>query len=296
MMNTTNPMSTVVPDPPGGQAEAESSSQVTSPQIEASPDTTPASNAKVLTIPSNAMARIKREEREKGKKGATIELEAQAKRLGFSSVEEMMKAAAQFKRSSKSGSPARPQATASAQRQESKPAVVAPAPLEARPLDRSLRRSERDREKALEEVRRLNRARANEEKRRKDAERRLSAMEAEMTLRTAAVRAGVQDIDYALELLKRKVGGKTAEDLKTFNEDDFFAKELRSSHPYLYGITEQPANTSAGGAVREAPKPAVRPAVQAAPSNGAVDAKSLTPAEYQKLLSQYGIKNPTLGM
>lgn len=224
-----------------------------------------------------------------------VELEAQAKKAGFGSAEEMMKAASQFKRSGKQGSPQR--TSTSTSKVEVKPAAQTP-PSDARPVDRAVRRADREREKALEEVRRLNRARASEEKRRKDAERRLSALEAEMSLRTAAVRAGVTDLDYALELLRRKISGKTADELKTFSEDDFFAKELRTSHPYLYGVTEQPANTSAGGnAPRETPKPATKlqePATSG--STNGTDARSLTPDQYQAMLKRYGIKNPSLGM
>jgi hypothetical protein len=250
----------------------------------------------VLTIPTQAMARIKREERDKGKKLAMVELEATAKKAGFASAEEMMKAASQFRRQApKGGTPQRTQPAAT--RTEAKPAVT-PPPAEARPVDRAARRAEREHEKTLEEVRRLNRARASEEKKRKAAERQLEAMQAEMTLRTSAVRAGVQDIDYALELLRRKIQGKTADDLKTFNEDEFFAKELRTSHPYLYGVTDIPANTSAGGPTRETPKPGAQPKPPApgAPANGVADARSLTPQQYADMLAKHGIKNPTLGM
>ena len=277
--------------PNAGATEA-SSSIIAPPATEAAPT----SSAKVLTIPSNAMAKIKREERERGKKAVIAELEAQAKKAGYSTWEDMMKAAT-TKKATPNANVQRPAAPPAQQAQPQQTGTVN--------VDRAARRAEKERERALEEVRRLNRARAAEEKRRKDAERRLQAMEAEMSLRTAAVRAGVQDVDYALELLRRKINGKTADDLKTFSEDEFFAKELRSSHPYLYGVTDVPANTSASVATKDAPKPPApvgKPTQMPAPTgngtNGgsAVDARKLSPQEYTELLTRYGIRNPSLGV
>lgn len=267
--------------------------QVVSPAPTSAPP-----SAKVLTIPSNAMAKIKREEREKGRKAAMLELDAQAKRGGFGSWDEMMKAAAMAKKNGGSNRNTTQQVKAAP--------VAQPAPTpvpaqEARFVDRAARRAEKERERALEEVRRLNRARATEEKRRKDAEKRVEAMEAEMALRTAAIRAGVQDVDYALELLRRKINGKNVEELRGFSEDDFFVKELRSSHPYLYGVTDIPANTTAPV---EATKARVTTTVQAkptsmpAPTNGnsMMDARKLSPQEYTDLLQRHGIKNPMAGL
>lgn len=254
-----------------------------------------ASTAKILTIPSNAMAKIKREERERGKKAVLAELDAQAKKAGFTTWEDMMKAATTKPTVQKTSVRPATQPVEKAQ-------AATPAPTGN---DRAFRRAEKERERALEEVRRLNRARATEEKRRKDAERRVQAMEAEMTLRTAAVRAGVQDVDYALELLRRKINGKSADELKTFSEDEFFAKELRSSHPYLYGVTEIPANTSSQVAPKDAPKPPAptgKPTQMPAPAptgNGGgsmVDARKLSSQEYSELLQRYGIRNPSLGV
>lgn len=272
----------------------EASSSISAPQA---PEAASTPSAKVLTIPSNAMAKIKREERERGKKAVIAELDAQAKKAGYSTWEDMMKAATTMKKATPKVNVQRPAAPQAQQAQ--------PQQTGAPNIERNARRAEKERERALEEVRRLNRARATEEKRRKDAERRLQAMEAEMTLRTAAVRAGVQDVDYALELLRRKINGKTADDLKTFSEDEFFVKELRSSHPYLYGVTDVPANTAASVAAKDAPKPpapAGKPTQMPAPSsngtNGgsAVDARKLSPQEYTDLLQRYGIRNPTLGV
>ena len=269
--------------------EAVENEQQTSPEEAGS---TSSASAKVLTIPSNAMAKIKREERERGRKAAITELETQAKKAGFSTWEEMMQAARSMKDTAARTAP---------QRQE---ASSTPNESASPEYQRAARRAEKERERALEEVKRLNKARANEEKRRKEAEQRVQAMEAEMTLRTAAVRAGVQDVDYALELLRRKINGKSADELKSFSEDDFFAKDLRSSHPYLYGVTDVPANT-APNASKDAPKPPApvgKPTSMPAPNPGnggngsSIDARKLSPQEYTELLQRYGIKNPSLGI
>jgi hypothetical protein len=262
---------------------------------QSAPESTPEPRQpKVLTIPSNAMAQIKREEREKGKKAALAELEARLKKHGFSSVEEMERAAVSKNRPNRSNARPAAQPARSAPREpEAAPAAAAPAGSP----DRAMRRIEREREHALEEARRHNTARSIEEKKRKKAEKELAAIQAEMELRTAAVRAGVTDVDYALELLRRSVRGKTAEELKSFDESAFFGKTLRASHPYLYGVVDQPANTVAPEATkRPQPGQQAAPAKQELQQGGPVDARRLTANEYSDLLKRTGIKDPRAGL
>jgi hypothetical protein len=246
--------------------------------------------AKVITIPSNAMAQIKRDEREKGRKAVQLELEDRARKAGFSNLEEMEMAA---KRARNQQQP----------RQQA-PVQITPQTANAStsvPSERNLRRAEKERDRALEEVRKANRSRAAEEKRRKDAEKRVASMEAEMSLRTAAVRAGVRDVDYALELLRRKIQGKSPEELRAFNEEEFFAKELRGSAPYLYGVTDSPVNTQTAATAAPPPAKGV-PSTMPAPQPGAqqnghgdpVDARRLSGEEYSKLLSKLGVRRAGL--
>lgn len=247
--------------------------------------------SKVITLPSSAMAQIKREEREKGRKAVVDEMTARAKRAGFASIEEMEKFVVAAKRQNKSQPAAQP----------TKGSAAPTAPTQAasgQTDDRSLRRLQKQHERVLEETRRINRARALEEKKRKAAERRASALEAEMELRTAAIRAGVRDVDYALEMLRRETAGKSAEDLKTFDEGEYFQKKLRQSHPYLYGIDEQPAHTSSAqsGAVRPAPNAPVGVPTSMPASNGAMDARKLTPDQWNETLRKLGIRHPASGL
>jgi len=239
----------------------------------ADPSGEPPPQGAVLTIPQSAMARIKRDERERGRKAARAEMEAKAKELGFESVEDMMTAAAKKKPVKK------------IQRREAPPADP-PSTEPTRGAD-------------LEELRRVNRARAREEAKRKAAEQRAEALEVEMELRTAAARCGISDIDYAVELLRRDVRKKSPDELKSYDETAFF-KGLAKTHPYLFNAQQAPAHSDptppgtkpdGDGAP---PKPAAGD--DPAPAPKLVDARKMSREEYDKLLKDLKIKNPALGV
>lgn len=268
--------------PPGQQPEGEGQPAPSPPAAGAAPVREP----KVLTIPSNAMTRIKAEERERGKKQAMKELDAQARAAGFKSFEEMQQAAISAKRG-KAGS----RAPATEPDEEEPETPAPPANGKGAPAHpRIMKGYEKKIAQLTEEKRRLNRAVSHEEKRRKQLERELEAREAESALRIEAIRAGVKDVDYAVELLRRSMVGKTAEQLRTFDEAKFFSDELRKSHPYLYEVEQRPAQTGPSGDQPPAPKPA--PVAKETADNGSIDAKKLSREEYDKLLQSRGLLNP----
>lgn len=255
-----------VPDqPPSPPAEPPTPPPPAPPEPPAPSDPEPAKTGAVITIPRSAMAALKREERERGRKAALEEMAANAKKLGYASVEDMMAAAKIAKKM-------RPRARTT----EVKPVEQPPAPAGSH-----------------EELRRLNRARAREEKLRKAAEARSQALEVEMELRTVAVRAGVKDVDYAIELLRRETRKMSPEQLQAFNEVTYFEKDLKKSHPYLYGTTDTPAHT-APGADPDAPPPA--PKAPTPPPGPQLDARKMSREEYQKALRDLKIKDPSLGV
>lgn len=261
---------TSMPAPEPKPPEPTPAPVVTAPEP-APPEPAPTAprEGEVLTIPRRAMAKLKKEERERGRKALADELQARAVAAGFESWEDMVAAGEAAK---KQGKPVTKQ---NKQKPGKQPQAQAREDL------------------TLEELRRLNKANALEAKRRKAAEQKVQAMEAEMALRASAIRNGVQDVDYALELLRRKIRGKSAAELAEFNEDQFFGADLKKSHPYLYTTTDAPAHT-APTSTEPAPKPA--PTTPPTPASGAIDARKLTPEEYNALLKKHGIKNPTLGL
>lgn len=279
--------------PPTTQAADPANAPTPPPPTAPSPPA--ATEPKTIVVPTKAMANIKREERDKGRKAAQQELEDRARKAGFASAQEMEEFAMKARRSAQ---------TAPAPRAANPQQPTTPAPAGAVP-DRQLRRLERERERALEEVKKANRLRAAEEKRRKDAERQVVSLQAEMELRTAAVKAGVVDIDYAITLLHRHAKDKTPEERRAFDENKYFAEELRKSHPHLYGVVERPVHT-APQTQQQAPKgspttmphagpPPQNPANGNTPDPGApTDARRLSREEYDKLKARLGISRSVI--
>lgn len=279
-MHVDDPNQVPAPDPQN-TPPPETPPAITPPPAPLAPPPAQAGGeGKTVVIPTKAMAKIKSEERDKGRKAAQVQLEERARKAGFASAQEMEEFAMKARRQQ-----SQPQAPRAA-------APAATTSTQAAPIDRNLRRAERDRDRALEEVKKANRLRATEEKKRKEMERQLSSMQAEMELRTAAIKAGVQDVDYAISLLKRKVSGKTKEQIGVFDETAFFEKELRASHPYLYSVVDRPVSTAAAPAPT-APKgtatsmPAQQPT---ASPQGPVDARKMTPEQYNSLLKNLGVR------
>jgi hypothetical protein len=257
---------------------------------------------KVLTIPTSVMARIKQEERERGSKQALEKLNAEARALGFKNYEDLKAAAARAK--ARNASPVRTERPARDARTkrpgrdaEQEEVVETSSERDAarKQHPRYLAKLERQNQKLLEDRKKLNRAQAYEKKQRLALQRALDAKEAEMALRIAAVRSGVQDVDFAMHLLQQEVRGKSAEQLKNFDESKFFSN-LRESRPYLFAVEERPASTGAPTKTAEGPAPKTAPktpnAQEKGNGNGAIDAMKLTPQEFQKLLAERGYTSP----
>lgn len=245
--------------------------------------------SKVVAMPTGALAEIKQKARARGRALALVELNERARKAGFASLEDMEKAALRTKQ--------RPTGARTTTREEE--TVPAKPDAESAKHPRYLKKLEKERDQLLARSREQNRARAAEERRRKDAEKRIAALEAEKALERAALRAGVTDVDYALELLRRKLNGKTAAELSSFDENTFFSGELRESHPYLYGVEERPASTGAPEGTKGTPAPKAPQTAAPRESNGdssALDARKLSNEEYTKLLQKRGLVDPRQGL
>lgn len=269
--STVTPPTTPVPDaaPPAAAS--------TAPDPEALVKT----SGKVITMPTSAMAKIKQQERERGRRLALKENDETAKRMGYKDFADMK----QNGKRQRNDQPA--------------PARTAPAPTntpapaqsrQGRTNDQRIQQMQEERKKAL-------RGRAQTEKRLRQLEHEKLAQEAEWELKLAAVKCGVRDVDYAVALIKRATVNMTTEQLDQFDENDYFAKTLRQSHPYLYGEHVVPAHTSTEQQSDDAAPPPPKAATATKPGEkpGVVDANKLTKEEFDALLRKQGLSGALSG-
>jgi len=234
------------------------------------------------------MAEIKRREREKGAKAA---LQEAAKAAGFETYEKMVEASKQ--RTDRREDQGRPRGD----REGGEAAAL---------------RSENNKlKKMLSELEGKNAALASEkakwEKQARRARSDLKDAGTEMEIRTEALRAGVTDPDYAVQLVRKHIKGKSDAELQSFDASKFF-DGLKESKPHLFAIVEMPANTGPGGKQEQAqagepgspaPKPKAPPAPkpgkqeQAQAQEQLPDARKMTRQEYQEHLKKHGLHDPS---
>jgi len=237
-----------------------------------------ARSGKTQTMPTEVIGRMKREARERGKREAMNLLEEQAKAAGFSSLAEAFKTMAD----------ARKAPAAVVETQTATPASKIADQRMQRELDR--------REKTIQETQRKLRL---EEKRRKEVQRFADQREVEQSIREQAILAGVQDVDFAVELARREARQivnsvppeKVEEALRAFDERKFFA-DLKGKRPYLFGEKIVPASTGAETDASTAAPPAPTPGkvTDAAAKSDQVDARKLTRDEFQARLQALGLQ------
>jgi len=249
------------------------------PQVPAGGNGTPpppaTREARVVTMQRGTLAKQMRGEREKGKQEALSGVEARAKALGFGSVDEM------FARQEREQRRASQQARQPQQQRRAEP-TRGTSPAETRRFQREIER----RDRVIDDERR---ARIFAERKRKAEQQERYALEAEVELERIAHSVGIRDVDVALALYTKAVKNKTSEELEKMNEEEWF-KDLRSSRPYLFGETVEPANTGSG---RGNPAPPSPPqVVRQATRNGKFDARNATKEELDAHYKRLGLKKP----
>ena len=277
------------PTPPTGPA-SQSDEQVEGERTSA--------DGEQVVIPKNAMKKVREQARLQGRKKMQAELDETARGLGYKSHEDMVAKIRQQQGQRRSRDSRRPKQQ---QQQPRRTQAVDPKNDAGQQPEspRQITRLQNQLAQGIEERKRINRQRANEERRRKDAERLLEAERAEGKLRVAAVRAGVHEVDFAIHLLRKEISGKDATELEGFDEDKFFREELRKRAPYLYEVETRPADTSTQEDVTEGkgePKPGPRGAAPANGENGPVDVRKLSQEEYQEYLRKRGLLTGQFGM
>jgi len=242
---------------------------------------------KTVVLPTHAFARLKKEEREKGKKAALQEL---ATSLGFSSVEEFTLSAGKLKAGQSSGSGQKTQAAPDRRPDNTSNRVQARdsgGKPSGRPDAKFMERFEKEKQRLEKDKADLAQRMRREVRGRRDEQQRGDALEAQMELQKQAMLVGVKDVDYAMRLLTRHLDGKSEKELSSFDETKFF-EGLRDSNPYLFGETVRPATTGTG--VRN-PPPAPRPGevTQVSAQGNQLDARKLSQDDYRKLLVARGL-------
>jgi len=246
----------------------------------AEPEAPPVGEPKTLTIPTSSMASIKEAEREKGRKAALDELNLEAQKAGFSSWAEM--AAEATKKKATPEMPKKPVKKTATTSKKAAPEAAESAPT----VD--VRRLQAD-------YQRVQQLHANEVRARKQATAQLEALQAESELRVEAVRHGVQDVDYALHLVRKSLSGQTPKDLAAFDAKKFFRATLKSTHPTLYEATVIPATTGTESKGDDAAKAsAADEASKKAPP--VKRAKDMTVEEYRAGLAKLGLHDPSSGV
>lgn len=222
-----------------------------------------------LILPRDAFNARLKAATEKGKRAQAAEMAEKLKAAGFSSFDDMLAAVAAAKAAT-----------------TAKPAALESQSTKGSPDKRLAKEIERER-LAREQERK---ARVKAERSHKELEAEFHALQAEKAIREVAIMAGVKDVDYAVALLQRSIQGKTAEELKSFDEGKFF-EELREKQPYLFGETVRPATTGTGGKEPPAPRPGT--VHQSSAANGQADVKKMDRQQFEAHLQKLGLRPPS---
>lgn len=237
---------------------------------------------RTVVMPTAAIGKMKKEHEEKGAQRARLEL---AKAHGFDTVDAMDKFL-KDKRAEAAPAPKpkdKPSGASGGGGQRRDPGA-APEGMTGKALEAF----NREREKIVRENESLKRAAAHADKKWRRERKVVEHLETEKVVREAAIMAGVKDVDYAVHLFKRHTASLDATKQKEFDENKFF-KDLRGSHPYIFGEVVAPATTgtAGNGAAPGAPGPAA--AAGAIGANGTVDAMKMTPEQYRAHLAKRGL-------
>lgn len=259
---------------------------------------------KIVPMPSSAVGKIRREERARGERLERARLERVAREAGFDSHDSLVEAA----RAAKTRQPRRREAAAPEQTElETARARIAALESEAAAAKQA---SRKQRINAKIMARRAERLEATLE---------TKEVEHEMTL--IAVRSGVKDVDYALQLARRNISKLPERERGDWDPAEYFGKTLKAEAVYLYESEDvaegtpasilpgaTPEKTAAKGPIQASPPPANpgganppapgpgNPPPPAPPTGGkpegVVDARTMPQAEYHALLRSHGLAVP----
>lgn len=254
-------------------------------------------------VPQDQFKKLKEKERDKGRNAALAEITDKVKLAGFESLDEALAQIPQLSARIDELLSA-PDPTDNKDKEPmAQPKKTPPnkGKRNGQPK-RSNGRGKEDRMagKDAKEIARLGREREKdrakwrrEEKRRKAAEQKLAATQAEMEIREIAINAGVKDVDYAVRLMTRECAKLPKDKLAEFDENQFFTG-LRDTKPYLFGETTVPANTGTGtGDETTPPEPKPGEVLTQTGDDTKFDARTASKEDVNKRMRELGL--PTSG-
>lgn len=240
---------------------------------------------KDVTLPTDAIKKIKEDARDKGRREALTELDAAAVAAGFANHAEAVKYLGDLKKApapAATTTPPKPPENTTMAKQPKQP-------------DPKADKAAKDAAKHAEERQRLHKDWKASKRKERELKRQLDAQVAEKDLAIEMMRYGVQDIDYGMRLLTRELAGKSEEEISKFDRKAYFEK-LRGEKPYLFNEKVVPATTGTNGTKPDGSSPATPGAaapVIAAAAATQVDATKMTKAEYDAHLKKLGLTVPS---
>ena len=261
---------------------------------------------KTQTVPTSTFKKIKQEHFDKGRIEGLAQANRRAQALGYKDYEDMANQVQASKAngtknnqprnggqqrsngngSGTGGSQAQPQTTTRPESRKSR---------EDRIRERQQRRADAERDRLAQEAQsgKTEAERLKLEKEELEAQLESERIDAKQKL--LAHKCGVQDVDYAVELLRRHCLTLSADDLKAFDEREYFTTTLKKEKPYLYEATTQLATTGTGGGTSTeggegTPKASTKQTEP--PPKKAI--KDMTKAEYNAELARRGMTPPAL--
>jgi hypothetical protein len=235
---------------------------------------------KNVILPQSALARIKGEQRERGKKEALAAIDEKIKAAGFASLDDAFSLLGQLKK----GQQAQPQRKPEGKQQPQQPEGGQHLDGDGRAKNHA--QYERERNQWMKERQAYQRKVADGEKHTRDLKRRLDAKEAEIALREAATVVGIKDADYAQRLLTRHCAKLSPVELKKFDERTFF-EGLRETHPYLFGEIVRPATTGTGAGAPASRQPGT--VAKDAAASKQIDVTKMSREEFAEHLRKKGM-------
>ncbi len=250
-------------------------------------------------VPQDQFKKLKEKERDKGRNAALAEITKKVKEAGYESLDEALAKIPQLSAridellstpeptadkddttmaQSKGKTPNKSKRNGQPKRSNTRGKDDRMATKDAKEIARLGREREKDRAKWRKE-----------EKRRKAAEQKLAAAQAEMEIREIAINAGVKDVDYAVRLMTRECAKLPKDKLAEFDENQFFTG-LRDTKPYLFGETVAPANTGTGtGDETTPPEPKPGEVLTQTGDDSQFDAKTASKEDVDKRMRELGL-------
>lgn len=251
---------------------------------------------KVISVPTAAMKRIKDDAAAHGRSEYQRELDATAQELGYKDHAAWVEASKAAKaQSSQAAKPAEPATTQPAATEKPKTSSATDPESRLAALEQENQRLTQNNQSLLDEKKRINREAAKLRRETAALRDELTNSQTEAELKLAAQAAGVTDVEYGVAVYMRAIQGMNEEDLKGMDENKFFSDTMRKSHPHLYKAEERTVNTGTKSDTQITTPATGSGNKSQASDNGKVDAKTMTPQEFQTLLRKRGLTPPSTG-